>query len=68
MVFKVLVPAQGRNKERPGPQPCHGVPCAVATKAHAVLSTLLSASRGLEYLCGVQWRQSGMDERAMDRT
>ncbi|SJL18517.1 uncharacterized protein ARMOST_22110 [Armillaria ostoyae] len=37
----VLLPAQGPNKERPGPQPCHGMPCAVATKAHAVLITLL---------------------------
>ncbi len=59
VLILVLVPAQGPNKEWPGPQPCYGMPCAVATRAHAILSTLLSASRGLEYLCGVQW--SGMD-------
>ena len=27
----VLLPAQGPNKERPGPQPWHDEPCAVAT-------------------------------------
>ncbi|KAK0504486.1 hypothetical protein EDD18DRAFT_1413215 [Armillaria luteobubalina] len=37
--------------------PDMAVPCAVATKAHAVVITLLSASRGLEYLCGVQTKR-----------
>ncbi len=36
----VLVPAQGPNKERPDPQPCHGVPCAVARLRLGKLYTL----------------------------
>ncbi len=49
----VLLLAQGPNKEWPGPQPWHGEPCAVATKAHTVVITLLSVSHGVETLRGV---------------
>ena len=53
VVLPVLLPAPGPNKERPGPQPLHGGPCAVATKVHTVVNTLLSVSHGVETLHGV---------------
>ncbi len=39
----------------------------MATKAHAVLSTLLGVSRGLEYLCFIGDKVEWM-ERVMNRT
>ncbi len=50
VVVLVLLPAPGPNKEWPGPQPLHGRPCAVATKVHTVVNTLLSVSHGVETL------------------
>ncbi|KAK0223150.1 hypothetical protein IW262DRAFT_1295001 [Armillaria fumosa] len=38
----VLVPAQGPNKEGPQPSDMATLPCAVATKVHAVVITLLN--------------------------
>ncbi len=48
----VLVPARGPNKERPGPQPCHSVPCAVAKDSRRFKHTIEWVSRIRVHLWG----------------
>ncbi len=53
VVVLVLLPAPGPIRNGRAHSPLHGGPCAVATKVHTVVNTLLSVSHGVETLHGV---------------
>ncbi|KAK0429785.1 hypothetical protein EV421DRAFT_1745125 [Armillaria borealis] len=57
----VLLPAQGPNQERPGPQPC-----AVATKARIVLIARLRTSREVETPHGMAYNDEACGSCAQE--